>query len=171
MGQPVVYQHYHDSDEIIVAEPNRSASWKFNKVVLIAMCCLSGVIAGGFALIGAWPIVPFAGLEMLALGSALYYVCWKLRYRHVVTLKAESVLIQKGHYHPRQQWRFDRHDTTIQVTKQPHPWDALQISFCNRGEQVSLGEFLSKEDADKLLQLFRERFRVQGHAVKWHRDF
>ena len=167
----MVYQHSHDSDEVIVAEPNRSASWEVNKMVLLAMCCLSGVIAGGFALLGAWPILPFAGLEMLALGSALYYVCWKLRYRHVVTLKADSVLIQKGHYHPRQQWRFDRDSTTIQVMTQPHPWDAPQISFCNCGEQVSLGEFLSKEDTEKLLHLLREQFRIQAHSENGQRDF
>jgi len=167
----VVYQEYRQSDEIIVAEPNHSASWQANKLVLIAMCCLSGVIAAGFALIGAWPILPFAGMEMLALAAALYYVCWKLRYRHVVTLEADKVKIQKGHFHPRQQWCFDRDNTTIQVISQPHPWDAPQISVCNRGEQVSLGEFLSKEDANMLLQLLRERFRVQGHGSKGLRTF
>jgi uncharacterized membrane protein len=167
----VVYQEYRQSDEIIVAEPNHSASWQANKLVLIVMCCLSGVIAGGFALIGAWPILPFAGMEMLALGAALYYVCWKLRYRHVVTLAADKVRIQKGHYHPRQQWCFDRDNTTVQVISQPHPWDAPQISVCSRGEQVSLGEFLSKEDTNTLLQLLRERFRVQSHESMGLRKF
>ena len=62
----MVYQHSHDSDEVIVAEPNRSASWEVNKMVLLAMCCLSGVIAGGFALLGAWPILPLAGLETVS---------------------------------------------------------------------------------------------------------
>jgi uncharacterized membrane protein len=167
----VVYQEFRQHDEIIVAEPNRSASWQTNKFVLIAMCCLSAVIAGVFAFVGAWLILPFAGLEMLALGSTLYYVCWKLRYRHVVTLEDEIVLIQKGHYHPLQQWRFERDSTTIQVTTQSHPWDAPQISLCNRGDQVSLGEFLSKEDTDKLLALLRQRLRVQSHAAKGLRNF
>jgi uncharacterized membrane protein len=167
----LVVQQNRQSDEVIIAEPNRSASWQANKLVLIVMCCLSGVIATGFALVGAWPILPFAGLEMLALGSTLYYVCWKLRYRHIVTLDDNRVLIQKGHYHPRQQWHFDREGTSIQVTTQPHPWDAPQISLCNRGEQVSLGEFLSKEDSNKLLELLRQRFRVQGHGSKGRRDF
>lgn len=167
----MVYQQSRDSEDIIVAEPNRSASWQANKVVLIAMCCLSGVIATGFALVGAWPILPFAGLEMLALGSALYYVCWKLRYRHVVIVEDARVLIQKGHYHPRQQWCFARDSTSIQVTTQPHPWDAPLISLCHRGEQVSLGEFLNKDDADKLLQLLRQRLRVQGYAASGLRNF
>ena len=167
----MVYQENNQNDEVIVAEPNRSASWQANKLVLIVMCCLSGVIAAGFALVGAWPILPFAGLEMLALGSTLYYVCWKLRYRHVVILEDKKVLIQKGHYHSRHYWCFDRDSTSIQVTTQPHPWDAPQISLCNRGEQVSLGEFLSKEDAGKLLHLLRQRFRVQGHAARGLRSF
>jgi len=167
----VVYQEYRQSDEIIVAAPNHSASWQANKSVLIAMCCLSGVIAGGFALVGAWPILPFAGLEMLAVASALYYVCWKLQYRHVVTLEENKVRIHKGHYHPRQQWCFDRDNTTIQVVSQPHPWDAPQISLCNRGEQLTLGEFLSKEDTNTLLQRLRERFRVQGQSANALRKF
>ena len=54
---------------------------------------------------------------------------------------------------------------------QPHPWDALQISFCNCGEQVSLGEFLSKEDTEKLLHLLREQFRIQAHSENGQRDF
>jgi uncharacterized membrane protein len=38
------------------------------------MLLVSFGIAIGFALQGAWPILPFAGLEMLALGVALYIV-------------------------------------------------------------------------------------------------
>lgn len=167
----MVYQQNRRNDQVIVAEPNRSASWQTNKLVLIFMCCLSGIIATGFALIGAWPILPFAGLEMLALGSALYYVCWKLRYRHVVILEDQRVLIQKGHYHPRQHWNFDRDSTSIQVTTQPHPWDAPKISLCNHGELVSLGEFLNKEDAKTLLQLLRQELRVKGHAAAGIREF
>ena len=167
----MVYQQQRQSEEIIVAEPNRSASWQANKWVLAAMCCLSGVIGIGFALAGAWPILPFAGLEMLALGSALYYVCWKLRYRHVVTLEDETVLIQKGHYHPRQHWRFDRENTSILVITQPHPWDGPRVSLCNQGHQVSLGEFLNKADAEKLLTLLRKHFRIQGHSATGQRGF
>ena len=167
----MVYQQQQQEHEIIVAEPNRSASWQANKWALAAMCCLSGFIATGFALVGAWPILPFAGLEMTALGSALYYVCWKLRYRHVVTFDEDEVRIQKGHYHPRQNWSFPLQHTRIQVTTQPHPWDAPRISLSNRGEQVSLGEFLNKDDAEQLLTLLQAKLRLQGHSNPGSRDF
>ena len=38
--------------------------------VLASAACVSLGIAAGFALAGAWPILPFAGLEVLALAAA-----------------------------------------------------------------------------------------------------
>jgi uncharacterized membrane protein len=167
----LVYQQQYQEHEIVVAEPNRSASWQANKWALVAMCSLSGVIAGAFAFIGAWPILPFAGIEMAALGGALYYVCWKLRYRHVVTFNGEQVRIQKGHYHPRQDWCFERHRTRILITTTQHPWDAPRISLSHRGEDVSLGEFLNKDDAEKLIKMLRTRLRVQAHSANTTQEF
>ena len=40
--------------------------------VLVFMACVSLGIAMGFAYVGAWPVLPFAGLEMLALAMAFY---------------------------------------------------------------------------------------------------
>ena len=167
----MVYKQRDDSTEVIVAEPNRSASWQTNKVVLILMCCLSGGIALGFAALGAWPILPFAGLEMLALGSALYYVCWKLRYRHVITLQSDSVRIQKGHYYPKKSWDIPFDDAALSVTPEQHPWDGPTISLYNRGEEISLGEFLNREDSLKLLSLLKGKVRVGNHSPRSRQDF
>ena len=170
--KPVVYKENNNGADLIVAEPNRSASWETNKILLIAMCCLSGGIALAFSLVlGAWPILPFAGLEMLALGSALYYVCWKLRYRHVITLEADTVRIQKGHYYPRQQWEIDVDDAALSVTPESHPWDAPKLSLFSKGEEISLGEFLNREDALELLALLRKRLRVGNHSPSSKREF
>jgi uncharacterized membrane protein len=37
----------------------------------LSLVSISALIAGGFAIAGAWMVLPFAGLEMLALGAAL----------------------------------------------------------------------------------------------------
>ena len=86
--------HRGEEEQVIVAEPNRSASWRANLQVLVALSILSLGIAGGFAAVGAWPVLPFAGIEITALGCALYYVSWKLRYRHVITLRPDT--LQEG---------------------------------------------------------------------------
>ena len=114
---------------MIIVQPNCSASWRNNQLVLIAISIPSLTFAIGFALLGAWPILPFAGLELLALGSALYYVNWKLQYRHVITLSDENVCIDKGFYMPRQSWKFPRQGTGLAIIPEQHPWDGPELSL------------------------------------------
>ncbi|MEE4191796.1 MAG: DUF2244 domain-containing protein [Halieaceae bacterium] len=167
----MVYEQRTGDDDMIVAEPNRSASWQTNKIVLLLMCFWSGAIAVGFAAMGAWPILPFAGLEMAALGGALYYVCWKLRYRHVITLSGSTVRIQKGHYFPKREWEISTDDVALSVIPEKHPWDGPAISVFSKGEEISLGEFLNRDDSLKLLDLLRGRVRVGNHSSRGHRPF
>ncbi|TXS96253.1 DUF2244 domain-containing protein [Parahaliea maris] len=148
----------------IVARPNRSASWRVNKLVLLALSVPSLGIAAGFALIGAWPILPLAGLELAALGSALYLVNWKLEYRHVITISEREVRIDKGYYLPRQSWLFKRQTTNIGVLRESHPSEGPGICLQNRGEAVCVGDFLNREDCLTLLQLLRQELRVKGDS-------
>ncbi len=156
---------------MIVATPNRSASWRANKLVLIALAIPSLGIATGFAMIGAWPILPFAGLELLAVGSALYYVNWKLQYRHVITLSEDCVYIDKGFYAPRQSWKFPRQGTGLAIVPEQHPWDGPGLSLQGTGESVSVGEFLNRDDSLKLANLLRQEFRVGSYSAQGNRLF
>ncbi len=42
--------------------------------LLIAAAAVSGLIAAGFALAGAWPVLPFAGIEVAALWAAIHHL-------------------------------------------------------------------------------------------------
>lgn len=148
----------------IVARPNQSASWRANLYALLALCIPSLGAAFAFAAIGAWPILPFAGLEMLALGSALYYVNWKLQYRHVITLSEDCVRIDKGHHYPRQSWQLQRRRAGLSITPEQHPWESPELAVHDSDQHVSVGEFLNREDARELIALLRREIRVQSHS-------
>lgn len=144
----------------IIVRPNRSASWRANKLLLLALAVPSLGSAIGFALVGAWPILPFAGLELGAVGSCLYYVNWKLQYRHVITLEPDRIRIDKGFYLPRQSWSFARGNTRLAIVPKRHPWDSPLLSLCNSGESISIGEFLNREDALILQGLLQRQLRI-----------
>jgi len=156
---------------MIIARPNRSASWRTNRLVLIALAVPSLTIATAFALLGAWPILPFAGLELLALGTALYYVSWKLEYRHVITVSDDSVRIDKGYYAPRDSWQFPRQGTGLAITPEKHPWEGPGLSVHDKHQSVVLGEFLNREDSLKLIALLRQEIRVGTHSGPGRRKF
>ncbi|MFV8818180.1 DUF2244 domain-containing protein [Haliea sp. E17] len=156
---------------VIIARPNQSQSWRANLYVLLALSvpCLGAGI--GFTLLGAWPILPLAGLEMLALGSALYFVQWKLQYRQVITFSADKVQIEKGYYYPRRSWLFPRKSTGLAVESERHPWDGPSLALHDAEQQVRIGEFLSREDAMALLELLRGELRINSHAPSQSRSF
>lgn len=156
---------------IIIAEPNRSASWRVNKLVLLAISVLSLGIALGFTLIGAWPILPFAGLELSCLGAALYYANWKQHYRHVIELDEHHVRIDKGHYRPRRSWTMPRAQAALALTPERHPWDGPAIYLTDTEHRIRVGDFLNREDALQLQALLRKNLSVRSFDRMDGRDF
>ncbi len=156
---------------MIIARPNCSATWHANVMLLtvLAVPLLSTAIF--FALLGAWLILPFAGVELLALGAALYQVNWKQQYRHVITVSDDDVCIEKGYYKPQQQWQFARHSAGLTVTAQRHPCDGPELCLHDRNKSVSLGEFLNREDSLKLIELLQQEIRVRAQGARGAREF
>ncbi len=148
----------HQSGTItrIIAKPNRSASWRANKLVILAIGALSAIIAGGFWVVGAWVILPFAGLEIAALAAALYYVNWQLEYRHVLSFSGDNITIEKGFYRPRQSWRWSRAECYLVIQRPAKADDPALISVCRKGEAISFGEFLNQEGSAELIALLRQ---------------
>lgn len=158
-----------DGEHIIVVQPNHSSTWRANLWALLAISVPSLGAAVGFTLMGAWPILPFAGAELLALSASLYYVNWKLQYRHVIRLDANVVRIDKGHYLPKRSWSFPRAETRLAVTPERHPWEGPALAVHSREDRVSVGEFLNREDALALLKLLRTQIRVGTHSASVER--
>ncbi|EED35279.1 conserved hypothetical protein [Luminiphilus syltensis NOR5-1B] len=152
--------------KIIIAKPNHSSSWRHNLWALVAIAVPSLAAAIGFTLLGAWPILPLAGLELGCLGGALYYVNWKLQYRHVITLTKDRIKIDKGHYAPRRTWRLPREQTRLAVTPEAHPWDGPALAIHSREHHVAVGEFLNRDDALALMKLLKAELRTGTHSAQ-----
>lgn len=149
---------------MIVAKPNQSASWRANLWLLALLSLPVMAIAIGFAFLGAWLILPFAGIELLALAAALYHVSRKQQYRHVITVSEDCVSVDKGYHCPLQRWRFARDSAGLAITTQRHPWDGPALCVHDRRDSVRLGEFLNREDSLKLIDLLRQEIRVRSHS-------
>jgi len=149
---------------MIVARPNQSASWDANVLLLMVLAIPVLGIATFFALLGAWLVLPFAGLELLALGTALYRVNRKLQYRHIITVDADSVCIDKGYHTALQHWQLPRQHSGLTITTQAHDWDGPQLCVHDSNVCITLGEFLNRDDSLKLQALLQQEIRVRAHS-------
>ena len=83
-------------DSQIVIGPNaslsvRQAVWVFASISLVAL-----TVAVGFTVVGFWPILPFAGLELAALATALWVSLRRNRYREVLKFEGGRVKVGFG---------------------------------------------------------------------------
>jgi uncharacterized membrane protein len=143
----------------IVLYPNMSASWRTNMLFFYAVGGVALVTAVFFAFQGAWLILPFAGLELLALVSVIYY--W---YRHhqrmeVLSFSDDAIVIQKGCREPEKEWVYEKFWSKAMV-RRAHQWYPLQVAIRHRGEEVEIGRFLTDDEKQVLINQLRRVMSV-----------
>lgn len=78
-----------------ISKPNSSlsSSGKIRVVLLLTVipCC----IAVGFALLGAWLVLPFVGLEISALGFAFYHVNSHAEDYESISIDGDSLVVER----------------------------------------------------------------------------
>ena len=153
-----------DREMVVVIKPNHSSTWHQNLWLLAALAIPSLGAGIGFALAGAWPILPLAGLELTALAGALYWVNWKLEYRHVIHLNADTVIIDKGYFVPKRTWQFTRADAALRVTPEAHPWQGPELCVHDKVSETPIGDFLNREESLELLAVLRKELPVRTHS-------
>ena len=160
----------NEQNHVIVARPNLSASWQHNKQILFLLSIPSLGAALFFTSLGAWPILPFAGLELAALGSALYYVHWKLHFRHVITFDSDIVRIDKGVYAPKFTYKLVRREAGLAITPERHPWDGPELYIQDRTHSIRVGEFLNREDCLALKEHLNKHIRISSSGPNLQRS-
>ena len=83
-------------DTRLVIGPNASLTGRQALVFFAGMCGVCLTIAGVFAGLGYWPVLPFAGLELAALAAALAVVLRRNRYREVLEFEGAQLRIECG---------------------------------------------------------------------------
>jgi uncharacterized membrane protein len=130
----------------------------------ISLCCLGiGVL---FALYGYWPVLPFAGLEVIVLGIAFYRCLSRSQLREVVTIGSEVVSVEKGRQQPQQRWECPRAWARVVLERAPIAWYPRRLTVAFQGRRVEIGQFLNEEERGVLADELRQALQRNG----WHRD-
>ena len=135
--------------------PNRSLSWQGNVRVWLGLLALSAVIVTGFSLVGAWVILPFAGLELAALAAGFYYTSRECQRQEVLVLGPGLIRLEKGMKRKHAEWEMPRQYSRIWQNEQHHPFTPPKLHLQFRNEEVSLGSFLNMDDTDALLVILQ----------------
>jgi uncharacterized membrane protein len=116
--------------------------------IAIALVCIG--IAIGFAMRGLWMVLPFAGLEVLALGFALYYCSHRSAYIEVLRIENNTLYIEKGRYKPEEKHEFNLAWARVHIRKAKHGNHPPRITIGSHGKEIEVGASLVEEERIKL---------------------
>ncbi len=139
----------------VTLRPNSSLSWGGNVALVGSLTLLAILIGGSFAMLGAWVILPFSGLEILLLFSCLYTFARHNASQEVITFSDDKVRIERGTREPAQEWIFPRVWSSFHVEKPESNWATPVISIRNQGNILELGSFLNRRDKIKLVNTLK----------------
>ena len=134
----------------IVLSPNCSITWNELVIFYLFTCVVAIAIGLFFTFQGMWLVLPFSGLEMLALGIGLYVTSRKVYRKEVITLDPDRTRIEKGVQRVVQSWEFKT--PWVRIIDEPtgarNPARRLAIGM--HGAVVEVGSFLANSEKDEL---------------------
>jgi len=147
------------SDCYWVIRPNCSLPWRgaLKVYLVIAASCLG--IGLAFAMHGFWPVLPFAGLEVVVLGAAFYLCVSRGQIREVVTVNADIVTVEKGRRQPLEHWECPRAWARVILEHSPIIWYPSRLAVAFQGQQVEIGRLLNEQERCELAEELKGAIR------------
>ncbi len=133
---------------------SRTGFWLFMSVLAAASLCA----AVPFALMGAWPVGAFFGLDL-----ALVYIAFRVARRaaarrELVRLDAEGLHVCRIEPDGRTRcWRFEPYWVRIEMDDPPGPGSL--VTLASHGRRLRIGSFLTPEERLDLARALRQALR------------
>lgn len=133
----------------VIVRPNRTLTLRGMAVLFAGLTLVVLTIGIGFTLAGAWPVLPFAGLELAVVGAVLYRL-----FRHaddhdriIVDRERVTVIRQRG----RCEWRdeFQRYWTRVMLERR-RGWYPSQLKVGSHGRFVVIAAGVNEKERESL---------------------
>ena len=137
--------------------PNCSLTTQAAVLLFGAICTVSFGIAGTLAAFGLWPVFPFAGLEMAALGWALVLSLRRRHYSQTIVVSEERIAIDTRFRKQQEQVEFSRHWAQVKLRGADTHLHPSRLTIESHGRSYEVGSFLTEEErralAKRLMRL------------------
>lgn len=147
----------------IIARHNNSLTPKASVKLLLALAGIILVVGFGFARIGAWLVLPFAGLEILAFAYAFHYIYLHSGDFESITIENDSVVVEKRDYKEVTTIVFQRHWAQVSLREVASVGGVIGKSglfIRSHGKEVEFGkDFMNDEQRVLLARELKQKLK------------
>ena len=150
----------------IEIRPNRSLSPSGARWFFAAQAAGSLTVAIGFAKLGFWPVLPFAGAELCLLALALAFTLRASRRRELIHIGGESLVVERRPDSSGARVEFPRPWVRVDL-QQPHlRCHPSRLLVRHRSQVCEVGRCLTDEQRQRLYARLGEILRTGGVTAR-----
>jgi uncharacterized membrane protein len=139
---------------VFTLEPNRNLSWRQSQALILLLSGCVVVVSGYFVSLGAWLVLPFAGLEILIIAGAIYTQSCRAHRHQTILINRNRIEIRDTS--PQRQPRtFPTPWLQILQPRDPSAWYPSRLLIGAHGEFVEIGTQLMEEERNRLARRLR----------------
>lgn len=142
----------------IVVRPNRALTLWGMLLLFAGLTAVVLIIGIGFTLMGAWPVLPFAGLEMTAVAAVLYRLSRHAEDHDAIVIEGDRVTVTRRR--GRQEWRddFQRYWTKITLERR-RGWYPTRLTVGSHGRFVVIAAQVNEQERESLSRTLNEALK------------
>lgn len=132
------------AEKQITVRPNNSLSQLNSVKLLVALATIALIVALAFVKVGAWLVLPFAGLELIAFAYAFYILSVHANDYETITIVHDKVIIEQQTYKASVKTEFNRYWAQVNLRKQASGASGLFIG--SHGKEIEFGRGYINEE-------------------------
>jgi uncharacterized membrane protein len=144
---------------VLVARRNSSLTCGGRNFVVGSLVLISTIISLGFASLGAWMVLPFAGAEMLVVYCAFRYVARHASDFESISIDADRVTIERWEMGRVSRFEFNRYWAQL-VTQPVACRGGDMLALRSHGRQVEFGRYLTEEQRREVARAIKAQLNV-----------
>ena len=139
----------------VTFKPNSALSAASKQKIVVLLTIIPCLVGFGFALIGAWLILPFVGLEIVAVAYAFYYINSHESDYESITIEGDNLVVQRC---VGQQLSQDVvNPYWVKVLRHELPNGELHLYLQSHGKEIEVGRYLTRKQRELLAKQLQER--------------
>lgn len=155
------------SDDLcLTLAPNYSLSTQAQKWMSVLLVLLFVVLSCVFFAAGAWLVIPFVGLELLALMLMIQVVRRYCSQQEQVFFDVNAIRVEKRCGQQSCCWGFDRRRCSLMLVRD-ETHSVHHVTLAGEAGLVELGGFLTESDLDAVIACMQSQGVARRHESQW----
>ena len=145
--------------------PHRSLSPRGFVILMAVICTISFITGVIFTLKGAWPVLGFLSLNVVAVYWAFRQNYKDAKIFETIKLTADHLVLERVYPSGRHQ-SFEYNPFWVQVGIEEHSSGATKMRLTSHGKSINFGKFLSDDERREFVHVLRQEINRAKYSIQ-----